>query len=217
MDLLLAEQTLLIALDDAKGNDTAQWAGEAGLVAALLLDLGQRDLLRAEGKELVAVNGVAPAHPVLRDAYAAVRDSPRRRSAKGWVGRLSSELKPLRCRLARGLAERGILSEQHSRILGIFPVTRFPEADPGPERELRQRLADVIAGGRAPSHGEALLVGLLEPLGLIDRAVPEHARRAARHKAKEIGTQGLAGTAVRDLVREVQAAVFVAAFVPAVS
>lgn len=39
-------------------------------------------------------------------------------------------------------------------------------------------LADVLTGGRAPSHEEAPLVGLLEPLGLIDRAIPEHARRS---------------------------------------
>lgn len=214
MDLLLAEQTLLIALDDAKGRDTAQWAGEAGLAAALLLDLGQSDLLRADGKVLAAVDGVMPAHPVLRDAYDLVRASPRR-SAKGWVDRLPRELKPLRDRLARGLVECGILSEQHSRMLGLFPTTRFPEVDPGPERELRQRLADVLVGGRMPSDEEALLVGLLEPLGLIDRAVPGHARRAARRKAKEIGAPGLAGTAVRDVVREVQAAIGVAAVVPA--
>lgn len=66
-----------------------------------------------------------------------------------------------------------------------------------------------------PSDGEALLVGLLEPLGLIDGAVPGHDRRAARRKAKEIGAHGLVGTAVRDVVREVQAAIAVAAVVPA--
>lgn len=35
MDLLLAEQTLLGALNDGTGRDTAQWAGEAGRLARL--------------------------------------------------------------------------------------------------------------------------------------------------------------------------------------
>jgi hypothetical protein len=36
----------------------------------------------------VALDGVQPGHELLRDAYAAIRGSSKRRSAKGWVGDL---------------------------------------------------------------------------------------------------------------------------------
>lgn len=115
--------------------------------------------------------------------------------------RLPRELNPLRQPLARGLVERGILSEQHSKRLGVLPTTRFPTVDPAPERDLRERLREVLLAGRDPTEEEALLLGLLEPLGLIDSLVATEERRAARKRAKTIATQGLAGTAVRDATR----------------
>jgi len=208
MELILAEQTLLIALDDAKGHDTTKWAGDAGLAAALLLDLARLGLVEVDGDgKAVAIEGRAPDHEMLRDAHAAIAEAGKRRSAEGWVSRLPRELKPLRTRLARGLVERGVLAEEHRKLLGLVPTTRFPEADPGPERELRARLREVLVAGREPTEPEALLVGLLEPLELIANVVERDERHAARKRAKEVAEQGIAGSAVRDAVAAVQAAV----------
>jgi hypothetical protein len=218
MDLILSEQVLLIALDEGNGRDTAGSAGDAGLAAGLLLDLASRDLVRAEDDDkIIAVEGGDPGHELLREAYAAILGSGKPHSAKGWVDRLPRVLRPLRDRLARGLVERGVLTEKHSLVLGIFATTRFPEADAGPERELRDRLGEVLIGGRKPTEEEALLVGLLEPLGLIDAVVPGDRRRAARKRAKEVAAPSVASTAVRDAVRAVQTAVITAAIVPAVT
>ncbi|UNX53992.1 GPP34 family phosphoprotein [Georgenia sp. TF02-10] len=210
MGLLLAEQTLLIALDDEKGRSTALWAGEAGLAAALLLDLGRSGHLTVgPDKKLVAAGGEPPAHDVLGAAYRAIRDSAKPRDAKGWVDRLQRELRPLGERLARGLVARGVLSEERSRVLGLFPTTRFPAADPVPEMELRRGLGEVLVIGRTPTEEEALLVGLLEPLELVDRVVAKEDRRAARRRAKEIGESGVVGDAVGEAVRDLQAAVMI--------
>ena len=207
MDLILAEQTLLIALDNEKGRDITQWGSDAGLAGALLLDLARLELLTTDEDKIVAVDGAQPGHQVVRDAYATIRESSKRRNAEGWVQRLPRELKPLRQRLARGLVQRGILSEEHSKRLGVLPTTRFPTIDSAPERELRERLRNVLVTGRDPTENEALLLGLLEPLGLIDSLVTKDQRRAARKRAKAVAEQGLAGTAVRDAIRAVQAAV----------
>jgi Golgi phosphoprotein 3 (GPP34) len=211
VDLILAEQTLLIALDDEKGRDTTEWGSDPGLAGALLLDLARLELISvdADGK-IVAVDGAQPDHELVRDTYTTIRQSFKPRNAKGWVRRLPRELKPLRQRLARRLVQRGILSEEHSKRLGILPATRFPTVDPAPERELRDRLQDVLVTGRDPSEEEALLLGLLEPLGLIDSLVAKDQRRAARKRAKAVAEQGLAGTAVRDAIRAVQAGVIAA-------
>lgn len=211
MDLILAEQTLLIALDNETGRDTTQWGSDAGLAGALLLDLARLELLStdADGK-IVTVDGAQPGHELVRDAYTTIRESSKRRNAKGWVQRLPSELKPLRQRLAHALVQRGILSEEHSKRLGILPATRFPTIDPAPERELRERLQAVLVTSRDPTEEEALLLGLLEPLGLIDSLVTKDQRRAARKRAKAVAEQGLAGTAVRDSIRAVQAGVIAA-------
>ena len=206
VDLILAEQTLLIALDDEKGRDRTQWGSDPGLAGALLLDLARLELVTVDAAgKIVAVDGALPGHELLRDAYTTIRGSSRPRKAKRWVGRLPRELKPLRRRLSRGLVQRGILSEQRSKWFGVLPRTRFPTVDPAPERELRERLRGVLLAGRDPSEEEALLLGLLEPLGLIDSLVAKGQRRAARKRAKTVAEQGVAGNAVRDAIHAVQA------------
>ncbi len=208
MNLILAEETLLIALDDRNGRDTTKLGSDVGLAGALLLDLARLELLSldAQGK-VVAVDGAEPGHELVHAAYRVIRESSKPRNADGWVRRLPRELKPLRHQLARGLVRRGILSEQRSKRLGVLPTTRFPTVDPAPERDLRERLREVLLAGRDPTEEEALLLGLLEPLGLIDSLVAREERRAARRRAKAVATQGLAGTAVRDAIRAVQAGV----------
>ena len=180
------------------------------------MDLGRLGALRPEGKELAAVTGSGPEHPVLARAHAVISASPKHRSAKSWVSRLARELKPLTETVAAPLVERGVLTEQRSKFLGLFPSTRFPEADPGPERLLRSRLRAVMLGDREPAERDALLLGLLVPLDLVG-LVENDQRRAAGKRAKEIAEGGVAGTAVSDAAREIQAAVMVAVMVPVVT
>lgn len=213
MELILAESVLLLALDGVTGS-AGSTPVDLGLAGALLVDLGRLGALQPVGKELHPVEGAGIEHPVLAQAATAIAASRRPRTAKSWVGRLPRELKPLTGTVARPLVERGILAERRVKVLGLFPSTRFPEVDPGPERMLRSRLGEVLLDGRAPQEQDALLLGLLEPLGLIARLVERHQRREARKRAREVATQGIAGSAVSQAVRDIQAAVMVAVIVP---
>ena len=69
--------------------------------------------------------------------------------------------------MGQSLAERGVLAEQHRKILGLFPATSWPEVDPEPERELRHRLTCVLVEDALPDPRTALLVSLLSALGLV--------------------------------------------------
>lgn len=71
-------------------------------------------------------------------------------------------------------------------------------------------LAGALLANREPTEEEALLIGLLEPLGLIDSVVPKDRRRDARKRAKPVAEQGLTDSAVGDAIRAVQAAVIAA-------
>ncbi|MGH4018528.1 MAG: GOLPH3/VPS74 family protein [Pseudonocardiaceae bacterium] len=206
MELLLAEELLLLALDDEKGSS---WNSrlEFGLAGALLVDLGRVGALRSEGKELHLVDAAAPEHPLLVRAYDVIAGSGKPRSAKAWLSRLPRRLKPITGTVATGLVERGVLSEQRRKVLGVFPSTRFPQADPGPERLLRDRLTAVLDGQRRPEERDALLFGLLVPVELVSELVDWSQRRAARERAKQIADGGIAGDAV---ARAVQAQVTVA-------
>ncbi|MPZ66566.1 MAG: hypothetical protein GEU83_14000 [Pseudonocardiaceae bacterium] len=201
MDLLLAEELLLIALDDQKGSSRNSRL-DLGLAGALLEDLGGVGALRAEGKELHSVDAAAPEHPLLVRAHEVLVGSGKPRSAKAWLGRLPRQLKPITGTVATGLVQRGVLAEQRRKALGVFPSTRYPEADPGPERRLRDRLTAVLNGQGRPEERDALLLGLLVSLEMISELVEWSQRRAARERAKEIADGGITGNAVARAVQQ---------------
>jgi hypothetical protein len=49
--------------------------------------------------------------------------------------------------VAGGLGARGVLREEVDRVLWLFRRRIYPEVDPGPERELLQRLRRAVRGG----------------------------------------------------------------------
>lgn len=191
--MLLAEELLLLLLDDEKGTVSAT-AANAGLAGALLLDLV------AAGKvdDRIARTGTEPSEPALAAAWRAI-DEPK--PAKHWVNKLPGRLKPIKGTIAGGLVARGVLDERRHKTLGLFSSTRYPELDPGPETELRARLRRVLVDGEEPDERTAALLGLLVPLDLVKRLVERDERKAAVARAKAIAERGPVGDAVRAAVQ----------------
>jgi Golgi phosphoprotein 3 len=211
-DLSVAEQLLLVALDDEKGADTANWGSgvEAGLAGALLLELTAAGCVTVDDGKVVPADGEAPADPLAAEALEVIRGDEKRRSVKDWIGRLPKALKPLRGRVAERLVETGVLEEERRRRLGLFETTRYPERDPEPERRLRQAMTDVLVTGREPTEREAMLISLLHAYDLVKRVVPREERRAARGRAKDIAKGEAVGAAVKRAIDDVQAATMAA-------
>lgn len=210
--LTTAQALLLVALDDEKGADTANWGAgvEPGLAGALLLDLVAAGCLDDENGKLVPTDREPPPDRIAAAALRAIAGDEKRRDAKAWVGRLPKALRPLRERVAEDLVARGVLAEQRRRRLGIFESTRYPERDPAPERELRARLTDVLVAGREPEPAEAMVISLLHAYDLIKRVVPRDDRRAARRRAKEIAEGDVIAAAVGRAASDVQASTMAA-------
>ncbi|MBA3862130.1 MAG: GPP34 family phosphoprotein, partial [Solirubrobacterales bacterium] len=176
-DLLLAEELLLLSLDDEKGSDQTWSSLDGGLAGALLLELTEDGALRLDGDDKLVPGASAPADPLLAEALEAVRASDKPRDAKHWVRKLPGELKPLRRRLAERLVERGILGEDRKELLGLTVSRRYPERDPEPERALRARLLAALTGEAEPPPRDAALTGLLRPFDLVAKNVPREHRK----------------------------------------
>ncbi|MDO9357207.1 MAG: GPP34 family phosphoprotein, partial [Solirubrobacteraceae bacterium] len=130
--LLIAEELFLLTHDDESGKGSGTMGLDNGYAGALLLDLAAAGLIDADD-ELVrpaTYAGGTPPHPLLEDALAELRASKEPRKAKHWVNKLPGALKPIGTRVGASLVERGVLSEERSKVLGLFPTTKWPEVDP---------------------------------------------------------------------------------------
>lgn len=206
---LLAEELLLLLLDDERGTLTASAAADAGIGGALLTELAVSGMVDVQGgggwfsRTTVRVaGGAAPADPLLTRAAEVVAEKPR--TAQSLVGRLGKDARgPLLDRLVR----RGLLHRDEDRVLGIFPRTRWPAADTRHEEQVRAELARAIAQGR-PDERSGALLALLSAMDAAHKVltVPGLTAREIRARARAAAQGEWAAQAVRDAVAAAQAA-----------
>lgn len=212
--MLLAEDLLLILLDDGRGTLATQHAGLA-LGGAVLAELALIGAVTVPERTRVwrtarvrPAPGVVVEDPVLREALALV--ATKERSAEDLVRRLGKGLRPT---LAGRLAERGILQRVDERVLGLFPRTRWPAVDTAHEEGVRRSLAATLVAGAEPDQRTAALVALLAAIDRAHRSVDHEGltSREVRRRAKEVAEGDWAANAVRDAVRAAAAAMTAAA------
>jgi hypothetical protein len=192
VELLICEEMLLLALDNAKGG-TSWLGGWTALGGGVLVDALAAGAVTAEAERLRP--GTDVDHPLLRGVRAAVAARAEPLTLTEWVQRLPGELDPFPEAVAARLVETGVLAERRTKVIGLFPTTRFPEADPGPERALRARLRSVLVDGAEPDAHDLLLIALVEPAGLLAGVTEDDdrdVRKAARTRAAELAGRGRA-------------------------
>ena len=207
---LIAEDLLLLLLDDRKGTSSTSYSRTA-LGGALLVELALAEVVTVEGKtkawRSAKVRVGAPAaglDPVLERARDTIAE--KERSAQDLVDRLG---KGLHDELAERLAQKGILERREGRILGLFPVTRWPAVDSAHEEEVRRSLTAALVEGAEPDARTAALVALLHSIGRAHKVVPHEGLSSSevRKRAKRIAEGDWAAKAVKDAIAASTAAI----------
>lgn len=211
MEIGLAEEYLLLALDDASGRPLLstqhlQFALAGASVAQLTLDGaldvsdgadgGQKGRFRVTGR-------AAPSDPVQREILGLL-DGRRPKDAIRKVGQ-GSFARTLRDALQQGLAARGVLREEQVKVLGLFPSTTWPAHDPAPEAAVRERVLAALTGDVAPDERTAALVSLLLATDLTRKIYPDQDRRELKRRAKAIAESEWAGAAVKRAIDDLNA------------
>ena len=203
---LLAEDVLILLLDDAKGTVPAWSNADTVLGGAVLAELALMGLVGVGEKssiwrsEKVLPTGPAPAdlHPVLAEALAVITEKERR--ADSLVTKLG---KGLHARLAAGLAERRILERREAKLLGLVPRTTWPALDTSREDQLRRSVTVCLGDGGRPDERTAALIALLAAVDQAHRAItPNHAAttRQLKKRAAQIAEGQWPAKAVKDAV-----------------
>jgi hypothetical protein len=218
--MLIAEDLLLLMYDDETGKPITGSPGlDYALAGAVLIELTVQHKLDITGPDsgekpgrLKVLDGTPTEDPILDERLAFVVSKPGKKP-KDQIGKLS---KHLRDQLLARLAERGVLQAEEGKVLGLFPVTRWPAKDARHEAEVRARLESVLKVGTAPDERTGALIALISALNVVPKVVTDAVdKRALKQRAKEIADSDWAADAVKKAVAEMQAAVTAAIVVSA--
>lgn len=204
--LNLAEELLLLALEDEKGvvHHAASGTLDYALAGAILMELALKDRLRTEDNRLAVVDGSRTGDGVLDGALQDIEASRRARNLEYWVGRWGGQ--NFKDQLIERLVNKGILKEEEHRVFWIFSRNRYPERDGAPERELRDRVRSVMLDKKEPEPRLAALICLIKACDLVGEIFTPHETELARKRLDEISEGDLVGSAVSGAVDQVQAA-----------
>ncbi len=211
MATLIAEDLLLLMLDDASGKLTGTSYPQPALGGALLIELALTGAVEIEEKSGVwksamvrPAPGAVPEDEVLRTGYDLVAEKDR--GAQDLVDRLGKGLKE---QLADRLVERGLLERREDKVLGMFPRKRWPTADRAHEEQVRRSLTAVLVSGAEPDQRTAALIAVLSAIDKAHKVVDHQgmSSRDVRKRAKQISEGAWAAKAVRDAINASTAAI----------
>lgn len=200
IETTLGEQLLLLSLDDESGAEKETMGVAYAIAAASLVELVLAGRVEVDG-DLVTVRDAAPlANPTLDAALADISGEEKRkpRKTKEWIEHLK---KGAVAGTTQSLVAKGLIREEKKKVLGLFPVRRYPEADGSVEAALRQRLDQVVMHGAAPDERTASLVALLHGAKLHGLLYKKPQLAAAKVNMEKVAHGQWAGPAVRHAVK----------------
>ncbi|WP_405450877.1 GPP34 family phosphoprotein [Streptomyces erythrochromogenes] len=204
--ITLAEEIMLLSLDDESGVVRQRQSVAPALAGALLLELVLAERVSISGKHLELRSTETTGEPLLDGRIRLIETWMRglgRRRVTDWL--MKDYIKATGPVLER-LGERGLVAEQVRKVLGVFPLRRYPEADGAVERALRERLATAVLGNARPDDRTAGLIALLHGAKLHRLAFPDHSPAAVKPRMAEIADGQWAAEGVRAAIRDMQAA-----------
>lgn len=210
MGITLAEEIVLLSLDDESGVARQRQAAGWAAAGAILLELVMAERVSVSGAYLSLADTTPTGEELLdgrmRLIGAWLRGRDRRR-VTDWLAK--DNTKAFGAALER-LGERGLVTTEVRKVLGVFPQRRHPEADGSAERALRERLYAAVVEGAEPDGRTAGLIALIHSVKLHLLAFPDRKPASVAPRMAEIAAGHWAAGSIRAAVRDMQAAMVAA-------
>lgn len=207
--LTLAEQLLLLALDDESGKllPMPDRALDYALAGAILADLTRAGRIEV-GKDSVEVIDSTPVESKPEDFGLLDLVGANVKSLQGSLSHLAGDAHGLRKRLTDQLVEKGVLREENQEFLWVFHLSRYPLADPSSENAVKQRLRNRIRNHRIPlTEIDHVMISLIHVCRLEDLLLSKDEQEAHRERIEEIVSNDKIGQAVMRCLEEIQKAI----------
>ncbi len=217
----LYEEVMLLALRDEEGTTASGAWQQQAVAGAILAELLLEGRLRVEGsgkKKYIELTSTAPTGDTLSDAALdRISGAKRRATAQTWVARIAGT-KNLTHGAVEGLCQAGILRADVDKVLFFFKRKIYPEINPEPERRLLERLREAVFEDASNVDARTVvLVSLANGTGLLAANFDRKELEARKKRIERVANGEVMGAAAKEAVDAAQAAVMVAAMIPAIT
>ena len=212
--LFLHEEVMLLALRDEEGTIASGAMYQYAIGAAVLAELLLSERIAVEQvrkRKFVNLVSSAPlGDPLIDECLEKIGRAKRRAVLQTWVSRFAN-VKNLKHRVAQRLCDRGIPKTSEDKILLIFTRKIYPEINPEPEREMIERLRQVIFTDVADIAPRlVVLLSLASKTGLLNVIFNKRDLKSRKARIKQVVNGEMTGKAAAEAIQAMQAAVMAA-------
>ncbi len=218
--LLLHQEVMLLAIRDDKGTFSGGmflYSVAGAMVSELLMQ--QRIVASTDKKQFVGViDKTSTGDEILDELLQIIHESKKPKGLQHWVFKAANMTK-LKHRIAGQLCDLGILRHDEKKVLWLFTQQVYPELDGTYEDAIRNRMAKVMFDDEVKPDGPtAVLIALASHAGLLKANFPPEELRQRKDRIKQLANGDiLAAEATQSAIQAVQAAILVAAIIPAMT
>jgi len=215
--LFLYEEVMLLALRDEQGTIATGFVEQsvAGAILAELLLEGRISIDNSKKQWVSVSNDQTTSDPVIDECLEKMAASKKRVTLQNWVHKLAG-IKDLKHKVALQLCKRKILRADEDKILFLFNRRIYPEVNPMPERKIIERMRKAIfSGGRELDARTVVLISLANGSDILSHTFGRKELKPRKQRIEKITQGDLTGKATQDVIAACQAALIVAAIMPA--
>ncbi|EGN75626.1 phosphoprotein 3 (GPP34) [Idiomarina sp. A28L] len=218
-NLRIYEELILLALCEEKGTmgtSFLQYAVSGALLSELMFM--KRLQIEENKKKLVNIVDASPTGDALLDeCLEKIASAKRRANMKAWVQRLAS-IKDLRHKVAHSLVQHRIVEASEDKILWLFTRKVYPEVNPIPEKEIRNRMRNAVLSAEAKVDPRTtVLIALAKSAALLPQVFSKEELKQYKKRIEQIVAGDLMGDVTKEVIAACQAAVMVAVMIPAIT
>jgi hypothetical protein len=199
------EEIVLLQLDEhGKLIELPLSAADVVLAGAALMELALRNKVDTDLNRFFVVDREPTGDEMLDDALSALTENGEEGTTSAAIERITLNAGRYRDIALKRLVEKGVLREEEGRFLWVFHTRRYPVIDDTEQREVRERLRQLILTDEIPDPRDVVLLCLIDACGLLGLVLSLDEIAARRERIEQLTRLDLIGQAVTRAVGEIR-------------
>ena len=203
------EEIVLLLLDDSEGNIAELPVSAAHIViaGAALMELALRNRIDTDVQRLVVVDRAATGDDILDDALAHIEALGGELNIPAALYGIAVRSEGYRQKALKRLVDHRVLRDENGRFLWASPSRQYPIIDDREQREVRERLRQILLTDEIPDPRDVVLLCLVESSHLLAQVLSEDELAEADARIQQLTRLDLIGQAVHRAVADIRSSV----------
>lgn len=203
--LTLPEEILLILLDEEKGTlRTVPPTLGLVLAGAVLMELAIQNRIDCQSDTIEIIDREPLNAPIIDKYMQRICDEPEHKKVKFWINAIADDSANIVEAGYQWMAERRFVDVREKRFLWIVISRSYSTREGTFEREMKDRVMDVLYSDEIPDQRDMAIVSLMDAGDLFRTLLGTHELNRLRSRISDISKLDLTGQTITKLIREIQ-------------